>query len=212
MDYSCEEVREQLEELKSFSHRLGETMGRTADELRATGSSPSAELIADLQSYRSRFQSLQSWLTTQPEPSFAGSAQPVLDSLDDLQRDLESKLVARRACEFLDHLQSLAHADGEHHPTLATCQRARQTAVDALKGPESISRPTCRAILDGLHPLNALWNLVQHQDKLSDEEWTASLERVAEHLGREVATSVARNKLYVPAVMVAVRGIPAYAP
>lgn len=208
MDYSCEEVQEQLDQLKAISFRLGDAMSRTADDLRAHGSSPAPELIADLQHYRHRFQALQAWLATQPGGT--AHSQP-LTSLDDLQHDLETRQVARRAVEFLDALQHLAHADSDQHPALLICQRARQATLDALQGSESVSRPAYRAIVDGVHPLNALWNLIQYQGQLTDEEWSDALDRVAQHLGREVATSVARNKLYIPAAMVPVAGTPALA-
>lgn len=62
---TCDEIQRQLWQLKELSHRLGDAMERTADELRLLGASPPAELITDLQKFRDGVFKMRSWLRGQ---------------------------------------------------------------------------------------------------------------------------------------------------
>lgn len=196
VDYTCDEIEHQLRQLKEFSFRLGESMERTADGLRTLGTSPSAELITDLQSYRDEFFKMRSWLQDQSAQGNQ-SASTAPGTLSDLESELTSQMSRSRALELIGRVEGLSHVEGDQHLVVAVCQQACETARGAILGERSKSDETMTALNNGQHPLAILWNLITHSDTLDDTQWTEMLEQCAKQLGREVATAVARHKLII---------------
>lgn len=194
--YTCDEVEDQLRQLKEFSFRLGESMERTADELRTQGTSPSSQLISDLQSYRDGFFKMQSWLQGQSAPTGA-DADATPGTLNDLETELATQLARSRAVELIDRVGRLSHAEGDQHHVVSVCQHACEIARGEICGGGQKAEETVNALNQGQHPLAVLWTLVARGDTLEDNEWTDLLEQCARHLGREVATTVARRKLVI---------------
>lgn len=200
VDDPCVEIQDQIQQAKAFSIRLAELMERAAEDLRTTGLSPSPELISALQNYRQMFRDLRTRLSD--EIGGAPATEPLRTpaSLADLERHFEGQVATRRALSFLDQLQHLSHLDGEQHPVLDVCRRACQATLEAVREQDANSRNIVRTINEGDHPLSALWNLLNHQETLNDNDWAELLERVTDHFGRDVATAVARHKLLIPSI------------
>lgn len=198
VDDSCLQIHKQFQQLKAFSVRLAELMEHAAEELRTTGVCPSMELISALQNFRQMFRDLQTHLDCGSDESAVTESERMPASLDKLERDFEARIATHKALGYLDQLQYLSHREGESHPVLAVCNRARLAALDAVHGMDGNSLNIVQAINAGDHPLSALWTLLNDQETLNDDEWTELLERVAEHLGRDVATALARHKLFIP--------------
>ena len=193
---TCDEIEHQLRQLKEFSFRLGDSMQRTADELRTQGTSPPAELITDLQNFRDVFFNMRSWLQHQSDKNELDSeTEP--QSLVDLETRLTSHLARGRALKLIDGVQQLSHVEGDQHPVLVRCQQACEAARGEVLGGVADSQETMTALNNGQHPLAVLWTLVRHCDTLEDNEWTELLERCGHQFGREVATAVARHKLLI---------------
>ena len=194
--YTCDEVEHQLRQLKEFSSRLGDSMERTADELRTQGLSPSAQLISDLQTYRDGFFKMRSWLQGHSMPSeVAANATP--NTLNDLETGLATQLARTRAVELIDRVGAMSHAEGDQHYVVSVCQQACEIARTDIFSGGPKAEETVAALNQGQHPLAVLWTLITRGDTLEDTEWTDLLERCAKDLGREVATTVARRKLVI---------------
>lgn len=194
--YTCDEVEHQLRQLKEFSCRLGDSMERTADELRTQGTSPSAQLISDLQNYRDVFYRMRSWLQHQSS-SAATESNSFPGTLTDLETELANQLSRSRALELIEQVRNVTHAEGEQHHVVAVCQQACETARGTILNGGPQLDETIAALNEGRHPLAVLWTLVTRGDTLEDAEWTDLLEQCANQLGREVATTVARGRLIV---------------
>lgn len=194
VDETSLDIEQQLNQLKAFSFRLGESMDRTAEAMRIRGVSPSAELIADLRSYRDVFVKVQSWLINQQPPSVPSME---TSTLLELESGVLNQLTRRRALELLDQVARLIHIDGPQHPISINCQQACQQARLEIQGPAPQSTQTIQALQAGQHPLTVLWKLVSQSETLDDNEWTELLEQCAQQLGKDVATAVARHKLQI---------------
>ncbi len=196
VDYSCDEIEHQLRQLKEFSARLGDSMERSANGLRTQGTSPSAELITDLQNYRDEFLKMRSWLQDQSaRGDQSASAAP--GTLTDLETELTSKMSRSRALELLGRIQGVSHVEGDQHLVVAVVQQACETARDEVLSESSKSDETMTALNNSQHPLAILWALTTQSDSLEDAQWTEMLEQCAKQLGREVATAIARHKLLI---------------
>ena len=196
VDYSCDEIERQLRQLKEFSARLGDSMERSASGLRTQGTSPSAELITDLQNYRDEFFKMRSWLQDQSDQGNQ-SVKLAPGTLTELETELTTKMTRSRALELISCIQGLSHVEGDRHLAVAVCQQACETARDEILGEGSKSDETAAALNHGQHPLAILRTLVTHSDTLDDTQWTEMLEQCGKQLGREVATAVARHKLVI---------------
>jgi hypothetical protein len=192
---NCDDIEHQLRQLKEFSFRLGDSMERSAAELRTEGTSPSAELIAELQSYREVFCQMRSRLQGQKSVAVEVDAELVPATLNDLESKLTRQMARSRALALLDNVEGLTHVEGDQHLVVVVCQQACETARGEVLSESSKSRETIDALVHGVHPLAVLWNLVTQCDTLDDMQWTELLEQCATQLGREVATAVARHKL-----------------
>lgn len=194
--YTCDEVEQQLRQLKEFSFRLGDSMEQTANDLRTQGTSPSAQLISDLQNYREVFSKMRSWLQSQSAPAAAGlDLSPA--TLTDLETGLTSQLARTRALEFIEQVRRLTHIEGDQHHVVAVIQQACEAAHETILGEGPTSDETIASLNEGRHSLAVLWTLVTRGDTLEDNEWTELLEQCTNQLGREVATTVARRRLIV---------------
>jgi len=192
---NCDDIEHQLRQLKEFSFRLGDSMERSAAELRTEGTSPSAELIAELQSYREVFCQMRSRLQGQKSVAVEVDAELVPATLNDLESKLTRQMARSRALALLDNVEGLTHVEGDQHLVVVVCQQACETARGEVLSESSKSRETIDALVHGVHPLAVLWTLVTQCDTLDDMQWTELLEQCATQLGREVATAVARHKL-----------------
>ena len=192
---NCDDIEHQLRQLKEFSFRLGDSMERSAAELRTEGTSPSAELIAELQSYREVFCQVRSRVQGQQSVAVEVDSESVPATLNDLESKLTLQMARSRALALLDSVDSLTHVEGDQHLVVAFCQQACETARGEVLSESSKSRETIDALVQGVHPLAVLWTLVTQSDTLDDMQWTELLEQCATQLGREVATAVARHKL-----------------
>lgn len=192
---NCDDIEHQLRQLKEFSFRLGDSMERSAAELRTEGTSPSAELIAELQSYREVFCQVRSRVQGQQSVAVEVDSESVPATLNDLESKLTLQMARSRALALLDSVDSLTHVEGDQHLVVAFCQQACETARGEVLSESSKSRETIDALVHGVHPLAVLWTLVTQSDTLDDMQWTELLEQCATQLGREVATAVARHKL-----------------
>lgn len=194
---TCDEIEHQLRRLKEFSFRLGDSMERSAAELRTEGTSPSAELIAELQSYREVFCRMRSRLQVQQSVTAEVDADMVPATLIDLESKFTRQMARSRALALLDKVEGLTHVEGDQHLVVAVCQQACEKARADILSEDSTSQDTIDDLDHGRHPLAVLWTLVTQCDTLEDMRWTELLEQCATQLGREVATAVARHKLLI---------------
>ena len=194
MDETTLDIEQQLQQLKVFSFRLGESMDRTAEALRIRGVSPSAELIDDLRTYRDVFAKVQSWLINQQPQSVSFME---TSTLKDLENGVVNQMARRRALATIDEVATLTHVEGAQHPVAVTCQQMFQRARQEVLGSVPQSTQTIQALQEGLHPLNVLWTLVSQGDSLDDDTWTELLEQCAQQMGKDVATAVVRHKLRI---------------
>ena len=195
MDETTLDIEQQLQQLKVFSFRLGESMDRTAEALRIRGVSPSAELIDDLRTYRDVFAKVQSWLINQ-QPQTVSLMET--STLKDLENGVVNQMARRRALATIDEVATLTHVEGAQHPVAITCQQMFQRARQEVLGSAPQSTQTIQALQEGLHPLNVLWTLISQGDSLDDDTWTELLEQCAQQMGKDVATAVVRHKLRIP--------------
>lgn len=195
--YSTTEFEEELQELQSFGMRLGTTLEQTAVELRQTGASPTPVLLHDLQQFRQQFHSLQDWLVNQTSLPLNISTAKAARSVVELTRTFEGTVEVRSAEDTLEELSELSHTDGTQHIAIEEVERARQRTLQEIRGGQPDSLAMIRAINSRQHPLCILLRLLTEEETLSDSEWTRMLDQVTTHLGRNVATAVARRKLFL---------------
>lgn len=194
--YSSTEIRDQLQELKAYGVRLGESLERMATDLRVSGLSPTEDIISDLQRYRQQFQRLQAWLEEQPGTVVAGNGRRAT-SIDELKRNFEGAVQAQQALETLDQVRTIAHREGPQHPLSRRCEQLRQQAVEAIRGAHANCSEIARSIIEERHPLCTLRRILRDQEALNDEQWTELLDLVGEQWGREMSIAVARGKLFL---------------
>lgn len=192
----CVEIPEQIQQLKASGLQLAELMERAAADLRSSGMSLSMELVTTWQNYRQMFQVLQDRVheACGNLPNVHGNAST---SLAHLEQRFEFISARNQALQFLWQLQQVSHREGPDHPVAAICRRACQRVIDTIDARNTQSQTVTQAINAGRHSLSALWSLLNQHESLNDDEWAERLDVVAEHLGREVATAVARRKLVI---------------
>lgn len=203
---NVDEVHERFQmrfiDLRERGGRLSTALREISRGLSENGRPPSSPLIGDLRRFKGDFRELQSqWRSSGEREGHQSGPAVEVESLSDLERELECRLSVRGALAMLDRLDAIRLTDERDAAPWERClSEGRAIRSELALNPPSSAVAHASRLLSGEHPLGAAVTLITDCDELSDERWRALHDAVAEVYGRDLATAIVRQRLTMPSV------------
>lgn len=182
---TCSDLAEELGRLRQSAPQIAEQLESAVRIMRASGVPPTAELLRDLQDYRTGVCRLAAALATDET-----------SSLDQLQQRLEVRRRCESAEELRGRLSQLTYVGDPDFQPLAKCIQLAAQLCEQSQGPagEDESREF-ELLLQGRHPLHSIVRWATHGDELTDAEWSECCETVTSAFGPQLATALTRGRI-----------------
>lgn len=190
--------QQELQQLRTTARSLSGAMTRAAMELRDDGAEPPDGLLQQMQQFRSDFRRLRECIVEE-----RSSERGVPSSLNDLAVELQHREDLRTVLELVDRAAGLQTRVGETpSPLLERWHGEVQRTRKALET-EPNTTEVMQLLRTGRHPLVVAMRLAEGADELTDDAWSEAMETVSSTLGRDLATALARGRLFLGQPVVA---------
>lgn len=190
MTARLETWHQELQQLRTMSRQLSETMSRSAVELRERGWEPSESLLQQMQQFRADFRRLRECL----QEGRTGSAARIV-SLQDIEEELSRREQVAKALERVNRAAALRPRTGEATGPLFERLHGEISATRSALTAATPSSELLSLLQTGRHPLVVAVRLAEGADDLNDDDWGTAIDTVTSTLGRDLATALARGRL-----------------